>query len=230
VLDSRGTVLLDEPDDGTGGRPEVLRGDLRRILIESLPAEAIQWGKKLAGPDGNWPGITNWTTGDQRPGLTVGHPPFSTEPPAMNSATAERQRSRKSPISGRRTFSPTFPGRGTARTLRCRDRGPDDRHLPAGPVPGRPHPQRPRPTGAADRSAAHRPGALANAPPPTATWVAVLEGHHDASQHLLRAAIFRSSWTTCANRSARPHHRGGPHPMRVAAEACDLAESAQHGG
>ena len=49
ILDQHGTVLLDEPDEGTGGRPEVLRGDLRRILLESLPAGAIEWGKKLAG-------------------------------------------------------------------------------------------------------------------------------------------------------------------------------------
>src|SRR3984885_14467116 len=27
VLDQHGAVLLDEPDEGTGGRPEVLRGD-----------------------------------------------------------------------------------------------------------------------------------------------------------------------------------------------------------
>jgi len=47
VLDQHGKVLLDEPDDGGGGRPEVLRGDLRRILLGSLPAETIQWGKKL---------------------------------------------------------------------------------------------------------------------------------------------------------------------------------------
>ena len=47
ILDPHGAVLLDEPDDGTGGRPEVLRGDLRRILLDSLPPEAIQWGKKL---------------------------------------------------------------------------------------------------------------------------------------------------------------------------------------
>src|SRR5882757_7011246 len=47
VLDKHGAVLLDEPDDGTGGRPEVLRGDLRRILIDSLRPETIQWGKKL---------------------------------------------------------------------------------------------------------------------------------------------------------------------------------------
>jgi 2-polyprenyl-6-methoxyphenol hydroxylase-like FAD-dependent oxidoreductase len=43
VLDQHGTVLLDEPDDGTGGRPEVLRGDLRRIL----PDEMIQWGREV---------------------------------------------------------------------------------------------------------------------------------------------------------------------------------------
>jgi 2-polyprenyl-6-methoxyphenol hydroxylase-like FAD-dependent oxidoreductase len=47
VLDQHGTVLLDEPDDGTAGRPEVLRGDLRRILLASLPAEMIQWGRKV---------------------------------------------------------------------------------------------------------------------------------------------------------------------------------------
>jgi 2-polyprenyl-6-methoxyphenol hydroxylase-like FAD-dependent oxidoreductase len=49
VLDQHGTVLLDEPDDGTGGRPEVLRGDLRRILLDSLPDGMIQWGRKVTG-------------------------------------------------------------------------------------------------------------------------------------------------------------------------------------
>jgi 2-polyprenyl-6-methoxyphenol hydroxylase-like FAD-dependent oxidoreductase len=47
VLGPDGRVLLDQPDDGTGGRPEVLRGDLRRILIESLPAGTIRWGRKV---------------------------------------------------------------------------------------------------------------------------------------------------------------------------------------
>ena len=47
VLDKYGRVLLDEPDDGTGGRPEVPRGELRRILLESLPAGTVQWGHKL---------------------------------------------------------------------------------------------------------------------------------------------------------------------------------------
>jgi 2-polyprenyl-6-methoxyphenol hydroxylase-like FAD-dependent oxidoreductase len=49
LLDSRGAVLFDEPDDGTAGRPEVLRGDLRQILLDSLPGETVQWGRKVAG-------------------------------------------------------------------------------------------------------------------------------------------------------------------------------------
>ena len=48
ALDPQGAVLFEEPDDGSGNRPEVLRGDLRRILLESLPAGTIQWGKKLS--------------------------------------------------------------------------------------------------------------------------------------------------------------------------------------
>jgi 2-polyprenyl-6-methoxyphenol hydroxylase-like FAD-dependent oxidoreductase len=47
VLDLHGTVLLDAPDDGSGGRPEVHRGNLRRILLDSLPAGTIQWGRKV---------------------------------------------------------------------------------------------------------------------------------------------------------------------------------------
>lgn len=47
VLDKNGNVLLDEPDDGTGGRPEVPRGDLRRILLDSLPAGTVRWGHKV---------------------------------------------------------------------------------------------------------------------------------------------------------------------------------------
>lgn len=47
ALDKDGNVLLDHPDDGTGGRPEVPRGELRRILLESLPADTVHWGRKL---------------------------------------------------------------------------------------------------------------------------------------------------------------------------------------
>jgi 2-polyprenyl-6-methoxyphenol hydroxylase-like FAD-dependent oxidoreductase len=48
VLDQHGAVLLDEPDDGNGGRPEVLRGDLRRILLDALPDGMVQWGRKVS--------------------------------------------------------------------------------------------------------------------------------------------------------------------------------------
>ncbi len=47
VLDQRGAVLAELPDDGSMTRPEALRGDIRRILLESLPAGTVQWGKKL---------------------------------------------------------------------------------------------------------------------------------------------------------------------------------------
>lgn len=49
VLDPQGRVLFDEPDDGRGRRPEVHRGDLRRILLDALPAGTVQWGRKVSG-------------------------------------------------------------------------------------------------------------------------------------------------------------------------------------
>ncbi|MBK3577932.1 FAD-dependent monooxygenase [Streptomyces sp. MBT65] len=49
VLAPDGTVLLDEPDDGTGTRPEVQRGALRQILLDSLPAGTVRWGHKVTG-------------------------------------------------------------------------------------------------------------------------------------------------------------------------------------
>jgi 2-polyprenyl-6-methoxyphenol hydroxylase-like FAD-dependent oxidoreductase len=48
MLDPHGAALFDEPDDGTGGRPEVLRGELRRVLLDSLPEGTVQWGRRLA--------------------------------------------------------------------------------------------------------------------------------------------------------------------------------------
>ncbi|UNO47225.1 FAD-dependent monooxygenase [Alicyclobacillus acidoterrestris] len=47
ILSPDGTVLLDQVDDGTGGRPEVQRGELRQILLDSLPAGTVRWGHKV---------------------------------------------------------------------------------------------------------------------------------------------------------------------------------------
>jgi 2-polyprenyl-6-methoxyphenol hydroxylase-like FAD-dependent oxidoreductase len=48
-LDRDGTVLFDQPDDGTGGRPEVQRGELRQLLLDSLPPGTVRWGHKVSG-------------------------------------------------------------------------------------------------------------------------------------------------------------------------------------
>lgn len=47
MVDPQGKILLDQPDDGSGARPEVPRGELRRILLESLPEATVKWGRKL---------------------------------------------------------------------------------------------------------------------------------------------------------------------------------------
>jgi 2-polyprenyl-6-methoxyphenol hydroxylase-like FAD-dependent oxidoreductase len=48
VLDENGKLLLDVPGDSVT-RPEVLRGDLRRILLDSLPEGTVRWGSKVSG-------------------------------------------------------------------------------------------------------------------------------------------------------------------------------------
>ncbi len=47
VTDRHGVILAEVPDDGSMAKPEALRGDIRRILLQSLPAETVRWGKKL---------------------------------------------------------------------------------------------------------------------------------------------------------------------------------------
>ncbi|OXM62278.1 MULTISPECIES: FAD-dependent oxidoreductase [Amycolatopsis] len=42
-----GTVHVSHPDDGTGARPEVDRGDLRDLLLGSLPDGTVHWGRKV---------------------------------------------------------------------------------------------------------------------------------------------------------------------------------------
>jgi 2-polyprenyl-6-methoxyphenol hydroxylase-like FAD-dependent oxidoreductase len=44
IMDQAGNVLLDLPDVGNGERPEVPRGALRQMLLDSLPAGTVLWG------------------------------------------------------------------------------------------------------------------------------------------------------------------------------------------
>ena len=65
VLDKDGNVLLYEPDKGNGGRPEVPRGELRRILLDSLPAGMVRWGHKTTAvsPLGNGRHLVTFANG-----------------------------------------------------------------------------------------------------------------------------------------------------------------------
>ncbi|WP_149564144.1 FAD-dependent oxidoreductase [Streptomyces cacaoi] len=49
LLDRDGTVLFEAADDGTGTSPEVQRGELRRLLLDSLPAGTVRWGHRATG-------------------------------------------------------------------------------------------------------------------------------------------------------------------------------------
>jgi 2-polyprenyl-6-methoxyphenol hydroxylase-like FAD-dependent oxidoreductase len=49
ILNTDGTVLFEQDDDGTGGRPEVQRADLRQLLLDSLPPGTVHWGHKVSG-------------------------------------------------------------------------------------------------------------------------------------------------------------------------------------
>ncbi|MDY6946650.1 MAG: NAD(P)/FAD-dependent oxidoreductase [Pseudomonadota bacterium] len=48
VVDRHGKVLLDQPGRDRPPKPEVSRGELRRLLMDSLPADTIRWSHRLA--------------------------------------------------------------------------------------------------------------------------------------------------------------------------------------
>ncbi|MFI5780642.1 FAD-dependent oxidoreductase [Nocardia sp. NPDC051570] len=52
LLDRNGNLLRDMPDDGTGAEPEVQRGELRQMLLDSLPAGTVRWSHKVTGVRG----------------------------------------------------------------------------------------------------------------------------------------------------------------------------------
>jgi 2-polyprenyl-6-methoxyphenol hydroxylase-like FAD-dependent oxidoreductase len=47
IAGKHGNVLFDHPGNPAAGRPEVDRGDLRKMLINAIPAEAIKWGHEV---------------------------------------------------------------------------------------------------------------------------------------------------------------------------------------
>ncbi|MGW7522021.1 FAD-dependent oxidoreductase [Streptomyces sp. NPDC054783] len=49
VLDRHAAVRLTEDDDGSRGRPEIDRGDLRELLLGSLPEGTVRWDAKVTG-------------------------------------------------------------------------------------------------------------------------------------------------------------------------------------
>ena len=47
IVDQHGTLLFDKAGDPWNRRPEVDRGELRKLLIDSLPSKTIRWNHKL---------------------------------------------------------------------------------------------------------------------------------------------------------------------------------------
>jgi 2-polyprenyl-6-methoxyphenol hydroxylase-like FAD-dependent oxidoreductase len=49
VLDRHGRAHFEQEDDGSGGRPEIDRGDLRCLLVNALPTGAVRWSAQVLG-------------------------------------------------------------------------------------------------------------------------------------------------------------------------------------
>jgi 2-polyprenyl-6-methoxyphenol hydroxylase-like FAD-dependent oxidoreductase len=65
VVDKHGNVLLDKQEPAPGASPEVDRGALRHLLIDSLPRDAICWNHKLAAvsADGGGQRVLSFSNG-----------------------------------------------------------------------------------------------------------------------------------------------------------------------
>lgn len=131
VVDKSGQVLLDRPGSATDERPEIDRGDLRRLLIASVPPRTIIWGHKvvavaadgagrhhitfangarittclLVGADGAWSKI--------RPLLSAAQPAYTgTSFVEMLLSGADVHHRPLADVIGRGTLMAVAPGRG----------------------------------------------------------------------------------------------------------------------
>ncbi len=74
LVDKHGAILLDRPGTASSDRPEVDRGELRRMLLRSVPVGTIRWGRKVASisSDGGRPRIVFADGRTVRADLVVG--------------------------------------------------------------------------------------------------------------------------------------------------------------
>lgn len=56
ILDRQGRVLLDRPGNPSSARPEIDRGELRTLLLGTLPAGTVRWGRKVSAVNTEGPG------------------------------------------------------------------------------------------------------------------------------------------------------------------------------